>query len=121
MKISKLILAAGLLLLSACSPYHEPSEALPPPGDLSNSEVRFAAVQTQVVTRCTGCHRPGSGLFDMTSLEAVMARPGFVIPGSPELSRFVTVLGGGTMPPSGPLSEALQNLVVQWIQQGAQP
>ncbi len=119
MNFSKVYLMALVVVLSGCSPSHSPyGKPEAPPGDLGG-DVKFAAVQSQVLSKCIGCHNSGSVPFDLTSLDAVMNRSGFVVPGSPETSRFFTVLQGGTMPPSGPLSSALQALVFEWIQQGA--
>ena len=121
MNFSKGFLLALVVVLSGCSPSHTPySKPEAPPGDLGG-DVTFATVQGQVLSNCIGCHNSGSVPFNLTSFEAVMNRAGFVVPGSPETSRFFTVLQGGTMPPSGPLPAALQELVFQWIQQGANP
>lgn len=119
----RLFIFLTVIVLSACgSPEHTsygPAGGEPAPaGD--GGEVRFQEVASQVLDQsCTGCHRAGGRLVDLSSYVAVVGRPGLVTPGNPAASRLYTVIASGQMPPSGPLSGALQELVARWIQQGA--
>ena len=90
--------------------------------DAGAEVIKYEAVKTQVLdAKCTGCHGAGGRLVDLSSLEALMARPGLVVPGQPDQSRLYTVLAQGIMPPRGTLPNELQQIVFNWILQGALP
>jgi len=127
MNLAKLtVLVAGTLLVACGSPEHTVYNG----GGGGNENggagnggqvkpVTYETIATQVLPACTGCHGAGGRLLDLSSYEAIMAQPGLVVAGSPENSRLYTVVQQGIMPPRSALAPELQDLLFQFIAQGA--
>jgi mono/diheme cytochrome c family protein len=78
----------------------------------------FEAAALRILSRnCSSCHgdTAGSGnVFGLTNVNHLIAT-GLVVPGHPEQSYLMTVIQTGKMPASGPLSQADQDTLYQWI------
>src|SRR3954470_22881908 len=66
---------------------------------------------------CLSCH--GSGKVNLSSRQAMIDSK-VLNPGKPDRSSLYTSVANGTMPPSGPLTEADLKLLRAWIDYGAQ-
>ncbi len=122
------VLAAALLLLSC-------NDDTSGPGDNSGeivfpeSDVRYGDhVQPLFDRRCSfsGCHDSGTRAGDL-SLESytdATARPGIIVPGTPDVSVLVQTIEGTLplMPPpnSPPLTDNQITGIRQWILEGAE-
>jgi mono/diheme cytochrome c family protein len=74
--------------------------------------------------KCAGCHNgnnPETDL-DLRTYESVMDDVQIVKPGNPDLSRLVTSLQAGKMPPppKPPISDAQIQAIYTWIENGAE-
>ncbi|MEQ9501089.1 MAG: c-type cytochrome domain-containing protein [Deltaproteobacteria bacterium] len=89
-----------------------------------NADATACSVQTQVFgPSCTGCHRPGGQVPDLTfdALEALLDGR-YVVPADPAGSLVLQKMSGtagGVMPPSGMLDADRLALVERWINEGA--
>lgn len=83
-------------------------------------------VQKIISPSCLRCHndrRPSGGinLSTFAKMESGVLSDGqrLLVPGNPEQSGLFTVIEAGIMPPSGPLSSELKDLLRCWIAAGA--
>jgi hypothetical protein len=103
----------------------EPNESCTETGDTGGADATsFTEVWDEVIRgSCTGCHGGAGGLSmsdESTAYTNLM--DGRVIAGDPAGSMLydrITRTGAGRMPPSGGLSVTQQNLVREWIEEGA--
>ncbi|MNL04905.1 Planctomycete cytochrome C [compost metagenome] len=94
-----------------------PTTPTPAPTPLPPSDVQGRALRV-LAQNCTACHGETSGSGGVFGLQNVshLVSAGLIIPGNPDQSRIYTVIRSGVMPPNGPLSQADQDLIRQWIQ-----
>jgi mono/diheme cytochrome c family protein len=110
--LSRSLAAAFLFLLAGCT-YNE---------YLGTQATELESLQKASVeildARCVLCHGSGGsvqGSFgDILDVEKLKAS-GYVVPGSPGVSRLYTEIASGEMPPSGGLSDAERDLIYRWI------
>jgi formylglycine-generating enzyme required for sulfatase activity len=69
---------------------------------------------------CTGCHHDSREAkhLDLTSREFVISHK-LVVPGQPDASPLYVTIKNGVMPPGGRLSAGDSEMILRWIQQGA--
>lgn len=94
-----------------------PPTPTPSPTPLPSSDVQGRALRV-LAQNCAACHGDTSGSAGVFGLQNVshLVSAGLIIPGNPDQSRIYTVIRSGVMPTSGPLSQADQDLIRQWIQ-----
>lgn len=87
----------ALSLLSACVPDKGDLvyslDGKPRVSPVETEAVSFATIQTEILTKCTDCHR-------WAKTEAGIQR--FIIPGNPEASELFRSVESGYMPEDGP-------------------
>ena len=120
-----------LLTLGGCSDHGDPLGVIDPPGGVD--PVSFATdIQPIFDMNCLNCH--GAGGFAGLDLSSGLSYANLVgVPATTSqenrveatdadasvLYQRLSATGGGFMPPSGVLSEEVQDLVSQWINEGA--
>lgn len=135
----RLILMTVVFALTACAPSHEgatvkpgtptvkPDAPIVPEGPtreqqiLKQERITFADVQEVVLSKCTGCHREGGRLDDLTTLEAIQAGKSLIKPGDPDNSNIYFQISFGLMPPPKKPQVTADGLSVlkRWIEEGA--
>ncbi len=119
-------------IFSGCSDHGDPTGAIIPPA--GNDPVSFAAdIQPIFDTHCVGCHgdggnagldlRNGLSYANLVGVAANNAGGVLVVAGDAATSVLQQRLAGslgGSMPPGTPLQASAQDLVAEWINDGAQ-
>ncbi len=117
--------------LSGCSDHGDPLEVEGPPG--GQDPVSFASdVQPIFDAQCLGCHgaggnagldlRSGLSYANLVGVAANNSAGDLVVAGdglASVLLQRLTGNPGGFMPPAGPLPESNQEIVADWIAEGA--
>ncbi|MFS4459245.1 c-type cytochrome domain-containing protein [Bdellovibrio sp. HCB2-146] len=84
-----------------------------------NPELQASAMQI-LSQNCTACHTDNSGpgnIYGLTNVNHLVST-GLIVPGAPDQSYLLNVINGGSMPPSGPLSQADKETLRQWVAGG---
>jgi len=115
-KLSILLIAAGLLIIFADSCRREP--------DLTDyPEVKFSTEVLPVISaNCSqsGCHSSGGGeVFPLTNYEQIIANVSPYKAYKSSLYRAITGRNYQLMPPAGPLNDDQIRSIFVWIEQGA--
>lgn len=119
----RLLAAALVVFLTGCQPIEmlNGASSLPDVGGGNPMEkAHFQAFSAKLNKYCaTECHNSviHKHGVDLSSLEAILAKKGLLIPGDPDKSEIYTTVLEGSMPPKSPLSMELTNELKEWIEQ----
>lgn len=107
------------LMFQNCSMVSPPNSSSAD-GSFSASAIYEQQALSILGAKCSGCHNQNiasGGISNITDVNYLLFYR-LVIPGQPEISDIVRVIKDGSMPPSGPLSNADLEAISQWILKG---
>ncbi len=129
-KLSLLVLISSLLQIAACELAPDTSlkwksNNVNPPTDPQDPQIIKATAKSILQKNCMACHGStsiGAGGINYIDNETELLLKKKIIPGRPaEESRVFARIKEGTMPPTGPLSEADQNIIREYIEEILKP